>query len=207
MVWLPERIRSNAAKDGIVGHGEKRYMLSAERLKELIDSRNTTTEELAKRLARGGFDTKAAISAIRNWKKGLFKPVPTREDVRRLAEALSVEETELSQWRSSCRYAPFSARKARLVTQLIAGRTVQDAMDVLKFANKRAAPMVNKVLKSAVADADEQQANVENLFVCEARVDEAGIRIGTKRWIAKDRGRTHSIRKRACHIHISVAEI
>ena len=66
--------------------------------------------------------------------------------------------------------------------------------------------MVDKVLKSAVANADEQQAGVDNLYVSEARVDDAGLRIGTKRWIPKDRGRAHPIRKKACHIHITVTE-
>jgi len=79
-------------------------------------------------------------------------------------------------------------------------------MDILKFTRKRAAAMVNKVLKTAVADADEQQADVDNLCVSEARVDDAGVRIGTRRWMPKDRGRAHPIRKKACHIHITVAE-
>ena len=114
---------------------------------------------------------------------------------------------DLSSWRSSCRYAPFSPSKARLVSQLIVGRRVQDAMDILKFTRKRAAPMIDKVLKCAVADADEQQANVENLYVCEARIDGAGIRLGTKRWQPKDRGRAHAIGKQACHIHVTVAEV
>ena len=93
-----------------------------------------------------------------------------------------------------------------MVTQLIAGQSVQGAMDTLKFTRKRAAGMIDKVLRSAVADADEQQAHVDSLYVSEARVDDAGIRLGTKRWIAKDRGRAHSIRKKACHIHITVTQ-
>jgi len=80
-------------------------------------------------------------------------------------------------------------------------------MDILKFTSKRAAHMIDKVLKAAVADADEQQAEVENLYVSQARVDDAGVRIGTKRWIAKDRGRAHPIRKKACHIHVTVAQV
>ncbi len=113
---------------------------------------------------------------------------------------------DLVSWRSSYRYAPGSSRKARLVTQLIAGRNVQEAMDILKFTRKRAASMIDKVLKSAVADADEQQADVDKLYVCDARADEGGVRIGTKRWIAKDRGKAHAIRKRACHISVTVTQ-
>jgi large subunit ribosomal protein L22 len=79
-------------------------------------------------------------------------------------------------------------------------------MDILKFTRKRAAAMVDKVLKSAVADADEQQADVENLYVSDVRIDDAGIRVGTKRFRAKDRGRAHSISKKACHITVTVTE-
>jgi large subunit ribosomal protein L22 len=181
-------------------------MLSATKLKDVSDQRKMTAEELAESIARGNFEGKKAAAAVRNWKKGLFKPEPRQEDVERLAEALGVEAGDLADWRSSCRYAPMSARKVRLVTQLIVGRSVQDAMDILKFTRKRAAPMVDKVLKAAVADADEQQADVEALYVAEARVDDAGVRLGTKRWIPKDRGRAHPIRKRACHIHVTVTQ-
>ena len=147
------------------------------------------------------------MSAIKNWQKCLYKPKPKVEDVQKLASTLGVEATKLSEWRSDYMYAPMSPSKARLVSALIAGRPVQDALDLLKFTNKRAASMINKVLKCAVANADENQADVENLYVSESRVDGAGRRIGTKTWIPKDRGRAHPIKKQACHIHVAVAEI
>ena len=181
-------------------------MLSANKLTELCQQRQADIEQLAGQLVRGGLDRKKAAVAIRNWQKGLFKPIPRSEDIRRLAAALSAEVNDLVDWRSSYRFAPLSARKVRLVTQLIVGRSVQDAMDILKFTRKRAATMVNKVLKSAIADADEQQADMDSLYVSCARVEEAGVRIGTKRWIPKDRGRAHPIRKRACHIHVTVTQ-
>jgi large subunit ribosomal protein L22 len=182
-------------------------MLNADKLKELCQQRQMGVEELAGQLVRGGLNGEAAAAAVKNWQKGLFRPIPHREDIRRLADALSAEVNDLLVWRSSYRFAPMSARKVRLVTQLIVGRRVQDAMDILKLTRKRAATMVNKVLKTAVADADEQQADVDNLYVSEARVDDAGVRIGTRRWIPKDRGRAHPICKKACHIHITVAEV
>jgi large subunit ribosomal protein L22 len=181
-------------------------MLSATKLKEVSKRQRMTAEDLARSITRGGLDLKDAVAAVRNWRRGLWKPLPRAEDIRRLAEALSVEVSEISDWHSSYRYAPLSPRKARLVTELIVGRRVQDAMDVLKFTRKRAAPMIDKVLKAAVADADEQQVDVEDLYVSEARVDEAGIRVGTKRWMPKDRGRAHPIRKKACHIHVTVSQ-
>lgn len=181
-------------------------MLSADKLKKLCEQRQMGIEQLAGQLVRGGLNKGKAASAVKNWQKGLLKPIPRRDDIRRLATALSVEVNDLVDWCSSYRFAPVSARKVRLVTELIVGRRVQDAMDILKFTRKRAAEMVNKVLKSAVADADEQQADVDNLYVNEARVDDAGRRIDTKRWIPKDRGKAYPINQKACHIHITVTK-
>ena len=181
-------------------------MLNAKKLKELCKDRKINTEQLAGQIARGGLNRKQALSAVRNWQKGLFKPQPEKEDIEHLATALSIEARELTEWRSSYKYAPLSARKAALVTQLIAGRSVQDAADILKFTKKRSAAMIDKVLKSAIADADEQQADIDNLYVSQAFVDDAGVRVGTKTWIAKDRGKAHAIRQRACHITVAVSQ-
>jgi large subunit ribosomal protein L22 len=181
-------------------------MLSADKLKEVSIKRHVSVEQLAKSLVKAGRNNKQAVSAVKNWQKGLYRPAPAADDIRRLANALSVEVNEISDWKCSYKYAPISPRKARLVTQMIAGRSVQDAMDILKFTSKRAAEMIDKTLKSAVANADEHQADVDSLYVSHARVDDAGVRIGTKRWIAKDRGRAHAIRKTGCHIHISVTQ-
>lgn len=181
-------------------------MLSAEKLRKSIKEADMPAGELAQRLARSGLSAKAAAVAIKNWQKGLFKPKPRADDISQLARALGVEQNDISQWKAVIKYAPMSSRKARLVTQLIAGRNVQEALDILKFTNKRAASMVKKALKSAVANADESAADVGKLYVSEARADSAGIRIGTKRWIAKDRGRAHAIHKMGSHLHIVVSE-
>jgi len=181
-------------------------MLSATKLKEVAQRQRVTVEDLGRSIVRGSLDLKDAVAAVKNWQRGLMRPLPKTEDVQHLADALSVEVNEISGWHSSYMYAPMSARKVRLVMTLIRGRRVQDAIDVLKFTRKRAAPMVSQVLKAAMADADEHQADVDTLYISEARADEAGIRIGTKRWIAKDRGRAHPIRKKACHIHVTVSQ-
>ncbi|MHC4476040.1 MAG: 50S ribosomal protein L22 [Planctomycetota bacterium] len=181
-------------------------MLSAVKLRRFCKEQAVGLDELAGQLVRGGLNSSQAAAAVKNWQRGLLRPIPRQDDIRRLAAALSAEVNELVEWRSCYRYAPMSARKVRLVTQLIVGRGVQDALDVLKFTSKRAARMVEKVLKSAMADADEQQAEVDNLYVSEARVDDAGVRVGTRRWLPKDRGRAHPIRKKACHIYVTVSE-
>jgi large subunit ribosomal protein L22 len=181
-------------------------MLDGSKLRAQIKERKVSLDQLAGQLVRGGLDKKAAASAIKNWQRRLYTPIPRKEDIDQLASALGVEAADISRWQSSYIYAPIAPRKARLVTQLISNRPVQDALDTLRFANKRAASMVNKVLKTAIADADESQADVESLIVSEARVDGAGVRIGTKRFIEKDRGRAHSIRKEASHIHVTVTK-
>jgi large subunit ribosomal protein L22 len=181
-------------------------MLSSSKLKKLSKERKANVEQLAQQLVRTGLEKPGAISAVKNWQKGLMRPIPRKEDIQHLAKALGVEVNDLAGWQSSYRYAAIAPRKARLVTQLIAGRPVQDALDILKFTRKRAAEMVTKTLQAAIADADEQEADVDNLYVSEARVDEAGIRLGTKRWIAKDRGRAHPLHKMGCHIYVTVTQ-
>ncbi len=182
-------------------------MLSAKKLDNLIKSTRTNVAELAKKIVRTGLDERQALTALKNWRKGLYNPIPRKADVEAIASAMGVETNDISEWRSSIRYAPTTPRKAGLVTKLIAGRSAQEALDLLKFTHKRASYMIDKALKSAIANADEDSADVENLYVCEARVDSAGVRIGTKRFIAKDRGRAHSLRKMASHIHVAVTEI
>jgi len=62
---------------------------------------------------------------------------------------------------------------------------------------------VDKVLRSAIASADEQEANVARLYVVDARIDEGPA---YRRWQPKDRGRAHPIRKRTSHIVVTVDE-
>lgn len=102
------------------------------------------------------------------------------------------------------RFARISPRKARLVTDLIRGRHVNEALEILRFVNKRAAMMIDKVLRSAIADADEKEADVSHLYVVEAHVDEGP---SFRRWRPKDRGRAHPIDKRTSHIVVTVDEL
>src|SRR5262245_7896971 len=110
-----------------------------------------------------------------------------------MAEAAIAERR---QWRATHRYARLSARKARLVIDLIRNLHVNQAQDVLRFTRKRAAPLISKVLASAIANANEQEADVRSLWVAEARVDEGPF---FRRFRPKDRGRAHEILKRTSH--------
>ncbi len=104
-------------------------------------------------------------------------------------------------WSAVHRYARISATKVRPVVDMIRGRDVDEALNILKFTPHRAAVLVSKALTSAVANADEAEADVEQLYVREVFVDEAPP---IKRWQLKDRGRIFPIRKRNSHITVVV---
>lgn len=106
-------------------------------------------------------------------------------------------------WQATHKYARISPRKVGLIVDLIRGRGVQDALNVLKFSPQRAAVMVSKVLTSAVANANEGEADVETLIVQKAFVGQGPT---IKRWRPKDRGRAHPINKRTSHITVVVEQ-
>ncbi len=179
-------------------------MLSGEKLNRCRSNAKLSIADLAGMVERPRLDAEQAATAIANWERGLQKPRPTTEDVGNLARALGVERQDLEVWKATHRYAPIAPRKARLIAELIRGRYAREALDVLEFANKRAAVMFRKVLESAIANADEQEADVNRLFVTDARVDEGGVRQGTRRWRPKDRGRAVSWTRLCSHLHVVV---
>lgn len=100
------------------------------------------------------------------------------------------------------RYAPISARKARLIVDLVRGRSVDDALGILSVQPQRAAKMLRKVIRSAQANAEDRGvADVEGLFVARAWVDE-GVRL--KRWRPRARGRATPILRRRSHICVEL---
>ena len=101
------------------------------------------------------------------------------------------------------RFARIAPRKARLVADMIRGMAVDDAMSVLEHSKKRASAYYRGVLKSAIANAEENEADVTMLFIAESRVDEGPT---IKRFQPKDRGRAHPINKRTSHLHLVLDE-
>lgn len=106
-------------------------------------------------------------------------------------------------WTAKHNFARISERKARLVVDMVRGMNCDQAVQTLNFTHKRAAHMINRVLQSAMANANEKEAAMNRLYVSEARVDPGPI---IKRWRPKDRGRAHAIQKRTSHIIICVDE-
>src|SRR5437868_1741965 len=107
---------------------------------------------------------------------------------------------ETREVRAEAKWVRSSPRKARLVVEHIRGRTVPEARTVLAFSERAVAREVEKVLRSAVANAEANHGLVgDDLVVCAAYVDEGPT---IKRWRARARGRVARIRKRTCHITI-----
>jgi large subunit ribosomal protein L22 len=111
----------------------------------------------------------------------------------------AAEETR--EVRAEAKWVRSSARKARLVVEHIR-RTVPEARTVLAFSERAVAREVEKVLRSAVANAEANHGLVgDDLVVSAAYVDEGPT---LKRWRARARGRVARIRKRTCHITVKL---
>jgi large subunit ribosomal protein L22 len=103
------------------------------------------------------------------------------------------------------RFARISARKVRPVADLIRGKHADEALDILRYMPHRGARLLEKVLKSALGNAEDQRAtNVQNLVVVDARVDGGPM---FKRVRPRARGMAFMVKRRMAHIHIKVADI
>lgn len=101
----------------------------------------------------------------------------------------------------SVRIAP---RKVRLVVDLIRGKDVNEATAILRFTNRSASPVVEKLLKSAVANAEHNyEMDPDNLVISEAYVDEG---VTLKRFRPRAQGRASRINKRTSHITLILTE-
>ncbi len=99
------------------------------------------------------------------------------------------------------RMARISPKKAQLVMNMIRGKSLGEALDILEMNKRRAAVLIKQSLLAAQANADQAEADVRRLKVVQARVD-AGPTI--KRFRPKDRGRAHPILKRTSHLTVGV---
>jgi large subunit ribosomal protein L22 len=105
---------------------------------------------------------------------------------------------------ASHKYARGSAQKSRLVADQIRGLTVQNAINVLNYSTKKAAKVINKVLLSAIANAEHNHgADIDELKVARIFVDEGSQ---MKRVHTRARRRTDRIIKRTCHITVIVSD-
>ena len=106
--------------------------------------------------------------------------------------------------RAQAKWVRTSARKARLVLDHIRGRSVPEARTILAFTPRAAATDIEKVLRSAVANAESSHGLDGDELVVAAYADEGPT---LKRWKPRARGRVNRIRKRTCHVTIVLAEV
>ena len=112
---------------------------------------------------------------------------------------------ETQEVRAVAKWVRMSPRKARLVADHIRGRSVPEARTVLAFTQRAAAREIEKVLRSAVANAEANHGlNGDSLIVSAAYVDEGPV---MKRWRARARGRVARIKKPTCHITVKLVPV
>lgn len=118
------------------------------------------------------------------------------------AEARKAERAS-SPATASMRGLRMSARKIRVVANIIRGLSVDDAVTSLAMQRRRAAEPLRKVLESAVANADQRNMDVDSLVVCEVQIDKGAIQ---RRFMPRAHGRATRIRKQTAHITIKLSE-
>jgi large subunit ribosomal protein L22 len=172
-------------------------------LKKLAKDRGVTREQLAAAVERTGLAGDRALQAINNWFIGRDHPACKTADIAKLAAAVGATSKDIARFTSEIRHHRGSPRKARLLADLVRGKSVDEALNLLSFTTKRAAVNMKKALNAAIADAERAEADVTSLYVVESRVDDGGM---IKRFQPKDRGRAHPIEKRLSHITIGLEE-
>src|SRR5262245_39177015 len=109
------------------------------------------------------------------------------------------------EYRASHRFAGMSARKVRPFAALIRGRAADEALELLRFLPNKSARLLEKVVKSALGNAEDKGArNIDDLVVLEARVDGGPM---MKRIQPRARGTAYVIRRRLAHIHITLSDL
>ena len=103
------------------------------------------------------------------------------------------------------RYLRIAPRKVRLVADLIRGKKVDEAQTILNFTTKKAAPILLKLLKQAIANAKYNfQVDESNLYISKILVDE-GPKL--KKWMPRARGQAYEIHKRTSHVSLFLNEV
>ena len=100
------------------------------------------------------------------------------------------------------RYQRFSPQKASFVAVIVRGKSALEALNILRFTNKKAAPLIEKTLRSAIANAEHNLGlNPENLYVSKVLIDKGPV---LKRMNPRAMGRADIIRKPLAHITVEV---
>jgi large subunit ribosomal protein L22 len=107
--------------------------------------------------------------------------------------------------KASARFSRISPRKARMIADLVRGRDAAEAIQLLQFTEKSGAPVLQKIIESAVANARQGGADVDVLFISKATVDKAPNKFN-RRWRPRAMGRATKVVKGVSHIVIELSE-
>ncbi len=178
--------------------------LRAKELKTRATEAGVSVEQLAQAVTRDGLTGDKAVLAVNNWLGGKGHPKCTKGDIESMATSVGCLSKDIAKFTSEVRNHRGSAKKAKLVADMIRGKSFEDANNMLTYTTKRAAVNIKKALNAAASDAQAVGgADPSSIFVSEVTVDR-GQHI--KRFRPKDRGRAHAIIKRTSHITLSVQE-
>jgi large subunit ribosomal protein L22 len=106
--------------------------------------------------------------------------------------------------KASARFTKIAPRKVRMIANLVRGRNVAEAIQILQFTNKVGAKVMRQLLDSAIANARQKNADVDELFISKATVDKASNRF-FRRWRPRAMGRATRIAKGISHIAIELS--
>jgi large subunit ribosomal protein L22 len=118
---------------------------------------------------------------------------------------MAVAQDDRMRVHAQAKWVRTSARKARVVLDHIRGRSVPEARTILAFTTRAVATDIEKVLRSAVANAESNHGLDGDGLVVEAAYADEGPTL--KRWKPRARGRVNRIRKRSCHVTLVLAEV
>jgi large subunit ribosomal protein L22 len=118
---------------------------------------------------------------------------------------MAVAQDDRMRVHAQAKWVRTSARKARVVLDLIRGRSVPEARTILAFTTRAVATDIEKVLRSAVANAESNHGLDGDELVVEAAYADEGPTL--KRWKPRARGRVNRIRKRSCHVTLVLSEV
>ena len=107
--------------------------------------------------------------------------------------------------KASAMFSRIAPRKARMIADLVRGRDAAEAIQLLQFTQKSGAPILKKIIESAVANARVSGADVDTLFISKATVDKAPNKFN-RRWRPRAMGRATRITKGVSHIVIELDE-
>lgn len=159
------------------------------------------------RRARGEDISRLTTRCAERWPRsaGVISAGMKRPDSGRWTEAMADDEKrETRANTASARHVRIAPRKARMVIDLVRGKPILEALDILQFTQKRAAPLISKVVESAlrnVEESDELDWDLDDLYVSEAYVNEGPT---LKRFKPRAMGRATTILKRTSHINIEL---